>query len=324
MRAVVVRQFGDPASLRVEDVPTPRPRDGEVLVEVRASSINPSDVKNVTGAMHGTTLPRIPGRDFAGVVVEGPEALLGREVFGTGGDIGFTRDGSHAQFILLPVEALTPKAARLSMDQVGAAGLTYVTAWSAMVTAAAVRAGDVAVVVGASGGVGSAALQIAKARGARVIGAVRNDADIAAARQNGADEVINTRSTKLADAVRALTEGRGADVVFDTSGMTFADAIEAAAEGGCVPIISAPADGSVTFNLRNAYRKELRVLGVDTRRLDAIACARLLAAMTAHFESGEFTPQSGQPRPLAEAAEAYVQASHGGARVLLRPNDRKE
>jgi NADPH2:quinone reductase len=324
MRAILIHQFAEPTSLRVEEVPTPEPREGEALVEVRAASINPSDVKNVTGAMHGTTLPRIPGRDFAGVVVAGAKALLGQEVFGTGGDIGFTRDGSHAQYLLLPAEALTPKGTRLSMNQAGAAGLTYVTAWSALVTAAAVRAGDVVVVVGASGGVGSAAVQIAKAHGARVIGAVRNDADLAMARTNGADDAINIRSTSLAESVRALTAGRGADVVFDTSGMMFPDAVEAAAERGRIPIISAPTDGNVTFNLRNAYRNELRVVGVDTRRLDAIACARLLTAMTPHFESAAFKPQPGQPRPLAEAAEAYVQASHGGARVLLRPNDQKE
>src|SRR5689334_7113991 len=119
MRAVVIREFGDPSHLRVEDVPTPEPRVGEALVRVDAASINPSDVKNVAGAMHGTTLPRIPGRDFAGVVVVSPQDLVGREVFGTGGDIGFVRDGSHAQFILLPIAALTARPLRLSINQAG-------------------------------------------------------------------------------------------------------------------------------------------------------------------------------------------------------------
>src|SRR5271170_6473314 len=100
MRAVVVRQFGHPNLLKIEEVPTPEPGNGEALVEIRAAAVNPSDVKNVQGTMHGTTLPRIPGRDFAGIVVRGPDELIGREVWGTGGDIGFTKDGSHAQFIL--------------------------------------------------------------------------------------------------------------------------------------------------------------------------------------------------------------------------------
>jgi NADPH:quinone reductase-like Zn-dependent oxidoreductase len=319
MRAVVLRQFGDPKNLKVEEVPTPEPNDGEALVEVRAASINPSDVKNAAGVMHGTTLPRIPGRDFAGVVVRGPKDIIGQEVFGTGGDIGFTRDGSHAQFILLPLAALTQKPARLSMDQAGSAGLTYVTAWSAIVTAADVRAGEVVVVVGASGGVGSASVRIAKALGGRVIGAVRSDDDFAAVRDNGADEVINTRSASLAEVARLMTGGRGANVVFDTSGMMFADAIEAADHGGRIPLISASAKGTASFNLRNLYRKELRVTGIDTRRLDVVACAQLLAAMAQYFKSGQFKIQPGQPHTLDEAVEAYMQAANG-CKGLLRPN----
>src|SRR5580658_1934086 len=206
MRAVMVRQFGEPKLLKVEEVPTPTPGDGEALVEVRAAGINPSDLKNIQGTMHGTTLPRIPGRDFAGIVVDGPADVAGREVWGTGGDIGFTRDGSHAQYILLPLAALTPKPTNLSMDAAGSAGLIFVTACSAMVSAANVSQGDTVLIIGATGGVGSAAVQIAKSRGARVIGAVRSDEDSARARANGADETINTRSQNLTDTVRAMTK----------------------------------------------------------------------------------------------------------------------
>src|ERR1019366_8029785 len=134
MRAVVIHQFGKPNVLRPEEVPTPQPPGDEVLVQIRAAAINPSDVKNVAGTMHGTTLPRIPGRDFSGVVIGG-SGEIGQEVWGTGGDIGFTRDGSHAEYILLPRTAVTAKPAALSMEAAGNAGLTFVTAWSAMVTA---------------------------------------------------------------------------------------------------------------------------------------------------------------------------------------------
>src|SRR5471032_3054782 len=113
MRAIVIHQFGDPKQLKVEEVPTPEPHGEEVLVAVKAASINPSDVKNVAGTMHGTTLPRIPGRDFAGTVVKGVADLIGREVWGTGGDIGFMRDGSHAQYIRLPKTAVALKPAAL-------------------------------------------------------------------------------------------------------------------------------------------------------------------------------------------------------------------
>src|ERR1700733_6860349 len=138
MRAVVIRQFGSPEQLKVEEVPTPKPQGDEVLVAVKAAAINPGDVKNVQGAMHGTTLPRIPGRDFAGVVTQGPAELVGKVVWGSGGDVGFTRDGSHAEFILLPRAAVTLKPAKLSMDEAGTAGLTFVTAWCAMVGAAGI------------------------------------------------------------------------------------------------------------------------------------------------------------------------------------------
>jgi NADPH2:quinone reductase len=321
MRAIIVRQFGDPKLLKVEEVPTPQPGDDEALVEVKAAGINPSDVKNVQGVMHGTTLPRIPGRDFAGVVVRGPAVTIGREVWGTGGDIGFTRDGSHAQYILLPLAALTPKPANLSMDAAGSAGLIFVTGWSAMIVAANVSQGDTVLIIGATGGVGSAAVQIAKSRGARVIGAVRSDEDFARARANGADESINTRSQNLTDTVRAMTKGAGATVVFDTSGLMFAESIEAAAQKGRVSVNTAPADGKSTFNLRSVYRKELRVLGVDTRPLDAVACAKLLAEMRSGFESGKFRATPGQSRPLSAAAEAYDLAAHGKGRFYLRPNE---
>jgi NADPH:quinone reductase-like Zn-dependent oxidoreductase len=321
MRAVLLRQFGDPKLLKVEIVATPEPKDDEVLVEVRAASINPSDVKNVLGVMHGTTLPRIPGRDFAGVVVRGPAGSVGREVWGTGGDVGFTRDGSHAQYILLPAAAMTDKPRALTMEAAGSAGVTFVTAWSAMVVAAGISHGETALIIGAAGGVGSAALQIAKARGAKVIGAVRSDGEFALVRALGADQVINTRSANVVDAARSLTGGRGADVVFDSSGMMFPESVGSAAAKGRLPVISSPHDGKATFDLRGLYRNELRVLGVDSRKLDVVACARLLSEMSAGFESGALQVKAGESHPLSQAPQAYEKAARGGGvRILLRPD----
>lgn len=320
MRAIVIHQFGDPKLLKVEEVPTPEPRGDEVLVAVKAASINPSDVKNVAGTMHGTTLPRIPGRDFAGTVVKGAADLIGSEVWGTGGDISRTRDGTHAEFLLLPRTAVTPKPATISVEAAGIAGLSFVTAWEAMVTVAGVSSGETVVIMGATGGTGSAAVQIARARGARVVGVVRSDDDFLAVRENGADEVLNARSVSIIEAVRSITKGRGAEVVFDASGMMFAEAVELAALDGRIPVIAAPADGKASFNLRSLYRKGLRVQGIDTLRLAAVACARLLAEMAPGFESGQFKIKPGRPLPLAAAAEAYEQAAHGGGRIVLRPD----
>jgi NADPH2:quinone reductase len=320
MRALLIHQFGEPSLLKIEEVPTPAPRGDEVLVAVKAAAINPSDVKNVAGTMHGTTLPRIPGRDFAGTVVAGPPELMGKDVFGTGGDIGFTRDGSHAQFILLPAAGVAIKPAALPMLAAGAAGVAFVTAWSALVSAAALSAGETILIIGAAGGVGSAAVQIAVARRARVIGVVASDDDREPARRNGALDIINSSSVGVVDAVRSMTGNRGADVVFDTSGWMFAQSIESAAPEGRIPVITSPPDGNATFNLRSVYRKMLRIVGVDTRALDAVACARLLTEMLPSFESGAFKPAPGESRPLAEGVAAYQQAARGGARIVLRPD----
>jgi NADPH:quinone reductase len=319
MRAVVIREFGDPEKARLEDTLEPRQAMGEALVKVLAAGISPSDLKNIEGAMAGTTLPRIPGRDFAGVVVKGPRELEGRIVWGTGGDIGFTRDGWHAEFLLVPAAALVEKPAKLATAAAGAAGLTFITAWSALVTAAAVGDGDMALILGATGGVGSAAVQVARMQGARVIAAVRGGNQAKQALELSADFAIDTTEKNLAEEVRALTEKRGADVVFDTTGHLFADAIEAAALGARVCVISAPGDGKVTFNLRSLYRKELQVLGTDTRRLDVTDCAKLLKAMGTGFEDGSLRALDPEKYPLERAAEAYGAAKKGGGRFCLVP-----
>ena len=108
-------------------------------------------------------------------MVKGPNDLVGRAVWGTGGDISRTRDGSHAQYLLLPRLAVTPTPAALAFEAAGTAGLSFVTAWTALVTTAGLAPGETVVIMGATGGTGSAAVQIAKARGARIIGVVRSE-----------------------------------------------------------------------------------------------------------------------------------------------------
>src|SRR5215208_8304853 len=115
MQAVLIERFGNPSELRPVEVPRPVPGEGEVLIEVYAAAVNRSDVLNARGSFPFTTLPRIPGRDFAGVVVEGPQELLGTEVWGTGGgDLGFIRDGSHARYLPVPGNPDAQKSTTLS------------------------------------------------------------------------------------------------------------------------------------------------------------------------------------------------------------------
>jgi NADPH:quinone reductase len=215
---------------------------------------------------------------------------------------------------------LLEKPANLSMEAAGAAGLTLVTAWLALVEAAGVEPGETVLILGAAGGVGSAAVQIARYRGASVIAAVRGSELEDHARAMGAAKIIDTSVASLVDEVRAQTGGRGVSVAFDTTGQLFADSVEATATGGRVCVVSAPADGMVSFNLRSLYRNELRVAGVDSRRLDVTACAKLLAEMTPGLNDGRLLPDSLKCYPLEQAHEAYAQVMQGKGRRCLLPN----
>src|ERR1700677_1391139 len=175
IRAIQFRVFGDPSVLELAEIPAPSVSETTALVRVMAASINPSDVKNVAGAMKQTTLPRTPGRDFAGVVEAGPAEWIGAAVWGTGGDTGFTRDGTHAEMIAVPVASLRRKPKRLSFDEAASVGVNYMAAWCGL-EAASLRSGETVLLIGAGGGVGGAAAQIAGRLGARVIGADRRAA----------------------------------------------------------------------------------------------------------------------------------------------------
>jgi NADPH:quinone reductase len=113
MRAIEFRQFGDFSQLHLVDRPDPHASDSTAVVRIEAASVNPSDVKNIGGRMSQTTLPRVPGRDYSGVVMEGPADWIGVDVWGTGGDVGFTRDGTHAEYIEVPRDSLVRKPAHV-------------------------------------------------------------------------------------------------------------------------------------------------------------------------------------------------------------------
>jgi len=129
MRAIRFEGFGDHSVLKAVEVPAPIADEKTAVVRVLAASINPSDVKTVAGAMSQTTLPRVPGRDFAGLVEAGPSEWIGAEVWGTGGDTGFTRDGTHAELIAVPVASLHRKPKTLSFEEAASVGVNYMAAW---------------------------------------------------------------------------------------------------------------------------------------------------------------------------------------------------
>src|SRR5580698_5815810 len=132
MKALRFEKTGSLDGLEIQDIPVPKAADEEVLVQVKAAAINPSDIRNVLGKIPSTTVPRTPGRDFAGVVKDGPKELIGASVFGSGGNLGFGRDGSHAEFLTVPAEAVLPLPRNASFEQGAGIGVAYMTAWSAL------------------------------------------------------------------------------------------------------------------------------------------------------------------------------------------------
>jgi NADPH:quinone reductase-like Zn-dependent oxidoreductase len=321
MKAAQFSDFGAPDVLRIVDIPDPVPGQGEARVRVEAASVNPSDVKNVAGAMSQTTLPRIPGRDFAGVVDAGPDAWIGAEVWGSG-DAGFTRDGSHAQYIIVPAASLRRKPKALSFDQAASVGVNYLAARRGLVDAAALRRGETLAIIGAGGGVGSAAAQIARRMGAATIVGVDRSAphpDSAVARVTDAF-VVGAPDT--AAAVRDVLGGRGADVVFDAvGGVMFRTALACLAPQGRLVEISATGQREVTFDLADFYHNEGRIIGVDTLKLDLIAAGDILEELRPGFEDGDYQPASiAKTFPLADVSIAYQAVANGQAgRVVLRP-----
>jgi NADPH:quinone reductase len=321
MKAVRLTRFGDPDVLIVTEMTDLTPNVGEARIRVEAASINPSDVKNVQGAMSQTTLPRTPGRDYAGVVEAGPEVWLGAEVWGTGGDVGFTRDGTHAQQLIVPLASLRCKPSTLSFEQAASVGVNYMAAWRGLVDGAGLGAGETLAIIGAGGGVGNAAAQIAKRIGVRVIGVDRSPPRPDAEISRIADPMI-VGVTDAAAAVRDATQGRGADVVFDTvGGVMFRQALACLAVGGRLIEISATGAREVSFDLANFYHNETRLIGVDTLKLGLTRSAEVLEALRPGFEAGDYkSAPIARTFPLHDAVAAY-QAVAGGerGRVVLRP-----
>jgi NADPH:quinone reductase len=323
MRALQFSEFGPVSNLRAVELPEPMADAVTAVVKVAAASITPSDVKNVQGKMEHTALPRVPGRDYAGTVVAGPNEWIGAQVWGTGGEIGYSIDGSHADFIAVPITSLRRKPRSLSMQQAAAIGLTYLAAWLGLVEYAALAPGETLLVIGANGGVGSAAAQIGKWRGARVIGVdlqkPQSDAPSAAAM----DDFFVLESNPLEDLVRSATKEQGADVVFDSvGGPMFEPGLKALAHHGRQLEIASAIDRRVSFDLIDFYHNESRLFGVDTRARDAAASASLLEGLVPFFEQDTFrSPSIDRVVALADGRTAYEEVDRGKVhgRIVLVP-----
>jgi NADPH2:quinone reductase len=308
-------------ALAVTEVPRPVPGDGELLVRVHAAGVNPSDVLNAIG-LPITRYPRVPGRDFAGVVEDGPAELLGARVWGAGsGDLGFTRDGSHAEYLVVPAAAAVPIPETWNFVQAAASGLAYATADIGL-ERGGLRPGLRVLVTGAAGGVGHAAAAIALSRGAHVIAAVKDGAEQERAEHAlRAATVLTTAPATFADGVRQATDGRGVDLLYDTVGNPlFGQNLGVLAEDGTMVVIAGRPGQEVSLDLSQFYRRRLALVGVSSTRADAVWCAEHLRALVPRCEQGDLPPVGvARCYSIEQAAEAYGLAGSGraGGRVVL-------
>jgi NADPH:quinone reductase len=309
---------------QVQATAPPHPGPGQALVRVHSAGVNPSDVKAALGLMPQAVFPRTPGRDFAGTVVDGPADWVGRAVWGSGGDIGITRDGSHAGWLLLPAAVLRPKPARLSFDEAGSVGVPFVTAYEGFRRSGLPQRGQVVAVMGANGKVGQAAVQLAAQAGALVI-AVQRSGELAGF-ASGPVQVLDARNLTpdaVAARVRELAGGRGADIVFNTVGSPYFEAANKAMAKGATQILIATVERPVPFDIFTFYRGMHSYVGIDTLALDAEASVTRLAAMHDGFQSGALRPFAVEPGAvytLDDAVMAYRRVIGGDTqRIVLRP-----
>ena len=321
MRALQIERFGTPAEvLKLVEVADAAPGPGEVRVRVEASGINPSDVGNVNGKFPQTTFPRIVGRDFAGTIADGPPDLVGLPVWGSGGDIGFTRDGSHAEFVNIPAAGATPRPSNLPAEEAASLGVPLLTAWSAL-DLARLESGEWVIVSGAAGAVGTAVIDLAHAIGARVIALVKDEDDTRKLDRGKVNAVATSSRNDLEQVVRDATSGQGANVALNGIGASvFAAFLNSLAVGGRLVVYSVAFGGRETpLDLFNFYRKQHQIFGLNTIPIDVVRGAKILAQIAPLAESGNISkPSIGERYTLAEGVHAYERVGSADGKVVLR------
>jgi NADPH:quinone reductase-like Zn-dependent oxidoreductase len=326
VKAVRFHEHGGPEVLRCEDVPTPAPGPGQVLIGLRAAALNHLDLFVRTGQTPGVPLPHIGGADGAGVVVaNGLGAArypVGSRVFFDPGlsdgicdycargehslcdrweILGEHRDGTFAQAVVMPEINLRPIPGELSFEEAAAFPLVFLTAWRMLMTKARVIPGETVLILGIGGGVALAALQIAKHVGARVFCTSGSAEKLKRAQELGADVLINHQETDFSKEVWRITEKRGIDVIVDNVGAaTWDRSIRALAKGGRLVICGATSGPKPDEDLRRLFVKQVTIYGstMGTRH-DWEQLNRLLAAKT-------LRPIVDRIFPLEQAAQAQA------------------
>jgi len=293
-----------------------------VLIEVKAAAVNPSDVKAATGLMSYAVFPRTPGRDYAGIVIDGPPVTMGREVFGSSGDLGIRRDGTHATHLAVEADALVEKPNGISWEEAAGIGVPFVTAIEGFRRAGMPISGETVLVFGMNGKVGQAAVQIASWNGARVIGVSRKK-EAYAGHTNSPVEVIDASATDVAMRVRELTGGKGADIIFNTVGDPYFQVAHKSLAIRGRQILIAAINPVVPFNILEFYRGQHAYVGIDTLGLSSSASGAVLRQLGPGFASGHLKPfpiRQSAIYPLQEAKAAFLAvAGSSRDRIILRP-----
>lgn len=314
---------GNDIALPVTERPMPTVASGQCLVKVFGSGVNLSDVGGTLGYFAHDKLPRIPGRDFAGVVVDGERRYLGKRVWGSGGAAGLNFDGSHAEYVVIPATAIAEIPDNIDNLTAGAQPLPFVTAYFSLVTRACLQRGESVLVLGAMGQVGRAAMTLCKWLQAKPIALVLGQAELNEAQQLGW-QVLDTSSTHLTEQILALNNGKPIDIILNSVGnILWTQFLHVLNTFGRIVTISAR-EGmrDVIVNLFDLYRRNQEFIGVNTVALDYVATANLLNQMQPGFATQQLQPLLVDKKmvfPLQAATDAYqlVMSGKSNKRVVL-------
>lgn len=320
MKAIRAHKFGEPDVLQLEEVPTPQPGSGQVLVRVRAIGVNPVETYIRAGKYARLPeLPYTPGNDGAGVTEE-----IGSDVNGfQPGDRVYTAgsvSGTYAEFALCKLEQLHPLPENVSFVQGAAMGTPYATAYRGLFQRAHAKPGETVLVHGASGGVGIAAVQLARARGLRVFGTAGSDDGLNLAREQGAHKVFDHRAPDHFQEIMNATGGHGVDVILEMlANVNLGNDLTILAKGGRVAIIGSR--GAVEINPRDTMQRDADIRGMVLPNTPPAELASIHAALVAGLENGTLRPVIGKEFPLADAAQAHRAVMESGAlgKIVLVP-----
>ena len=320
MKAIRIHEFGGPEVLRLEDVAEPSPGAGQVVVRVRAAGVNPVDTYIRSGA-HAVrpALPYTPGLDAAGeveAVGEGVKRLApGQRVY-TAGSV----TGAYAELALCEESQCHPLPDRVSFAEGAGVNTPYATAYRALFQRAGGRPGETLLVHGASGGVGTAAVQLARAAGFRVVGTGGTEEGRRLAAEQGAHHVLDHGAPDYLEQLGELTGGRGVDVILEMlANVNLNKDLGVLAKGGRVVVIGSR--GAVEINPRLAMTRDAAILGMTLFNTTPQESAGIHAALAAGLEAGTLCPVVGRELPLAEAARAHEEVLKPGAygKIVLIP-----